>query len=492
MFKFSGMSLLLAGCLLGLASEGPAIAQSSPVASEYKEEDCFVGGLTGKMRCYTLVRPLSGDSAETITLGGVIIPSDAVVPEADPLVILAGGPGQAATDMAADFGDLFRRVHNIRDLIFFDIRGAGHSYPVSCANEDEDIPPLTQLSIEQEADHVRKCFEGREEILRTFTTKTAVADLEALRLALGVEQFNLWGGSYGTRLAQYYIYAHPDQVRSAILDAVVPFRPSYLPLQPGHAINALNKVTADCAADKACAAAFPDFDPVSLLDEVGDQREISYLHPVTGEQVTTITGRNVVAQTIIGALYAPESRVFIPYALTEAVKSDNWAPISVLGLDAAKYMGIQSIYAGPFLSTTCAEEKTSIGELAKKPDPVGKGAMAAVMKGLCNIWPAASEPLPDPGKATIAVPTFMISGDYDPITPPVLAEHAAGAFSNVRHYRLKNGGHINSRTPCVTEFLAAFIKAPGDETLAPECIGDGHVPAFVLGPRGSAIRGDAK
>lgn len=496
MLRFSGVLLLLAACFTGLASIGPAFAQSSPASSAYEEEDCYVSGLIGKMRCYKLVRPLiegqSQGGSPTITLGGVIVPADAVVPEADPLVILAGGPGQAASDMVAMLTRLFRKTSNSRDLIFFDIRGSGRSNPVACPGDDEEIPPLTAISDEKMLGDIRECRRGLDDVVATFTSATAVADLEALRLALGVEQFNLWGGSYGTRLAQYYIYAHPGHVRSAILDAVVPFTPSYITLQPGHALEALNKLRQACAEDAACAEAFPDFDPISLLDQVGEAREISYLHPVTGWPVTTTTSRAAVAQTIFSALYSSESRIFIPYALTEAVTHDNWAPLSVMGVDAGRYLGIETIYTGAFLSITCAEEKNSINNPPGTADPFLRGATFTMMKNLCQGWPVAAAPLPMPDEGSLAVPTLMISGAHDPITPPRLAEYAAKAFSNVRQYSLKNGGHINSTVPCMAEFLVEFIEAPEDESLAPRCIADNHVPAFVIGPTDPARRGQAK
>lgn len=483
MLKYLRAHGLLIACL---ASIGTASAQSTQGPSVYEEEDCYISGLIGKMRCYALVRPLSeGETeggSENITLKGVIVPSDAVVPEADPLVILAGGPGEAASNMAAMLTKLFRKINNSRDLIFFDIRGSGMSNPVACTGNDEDIPPLTDIGRVQTMDDLKTCRLSAGKKVETFTTKTAVADLEALRLALGIEQYNLWGGSYGTRLAQYYIYAHPTHVRSAILDGVVPFTPSYITLQPDHAIKALNKVVVACAEDTACATAFPDFDPIALLDQIGEAREINYNHPVTGRPVTTTTSRTVVAQTIGTALYGTDTRVFIPFALTEAVTNDNWAPLSVLAVDLGRYVGIVTIYAGPFLSTTCAEERDAINKLPETRDPFFRGATSGVMKNLCESWPTVSEPLPAPEEGSLQVPTFMISGSDDPITPPILAEYAALSFSNIRQFTVKNGGHINSTQPCVADFLAEFIKAPHDDSRSPVCIADSHVPAFVVGP----------
>ncbi len=478
-FRLFCLSAILAAFAL------PALAHAS-----FNEESCFVPGVRSELRCYTMERPLGAESSETVRLGGIIFPAKTGNPEADPLVILAGGPGEAASDMVPFLSGLFGEVLLKRDLVFFDIRGAGRSMPVNCRESDETPVPLASVDFEEERELIKTCFEENKALVSSFSTRTAVADLEALRVALGVEQFNLWGGSYGTQLVQYYLHAYPDRARSAVLDAVVPFTPSYLPLQPANALNALTQLTQDCAADEKCAEVFPQFDAIELLDRIGDEREITYRHPVTGQKVRTVTNRMVVAQTIGMALYAPESRVMIPYILTEAVVENNWAPLSALALDTSAYMGRQMIYQGTFLSTTCAEEQVGLKAMADKEDPVFNGAAARFLSLACEAWPVAPDPLPRPEEGEIATPTIMISGDYDPITPPSLADAAAETFSNVKHFRVANGGHMNSRVACIIETISEFVKDPHDETLEPDCQGDGHVPAFLVGMHDSDLEGD--
>ncbi|MBL4838181.1 MAG: alpha/beta fold hydrolase [Kordiimonadaceae bacterium] len=474
-----------------LAVEAEIPKDVSQKSGFYREEECTVRGVWRPVRCYSLRRPKTFGSAETIWLKGVILPSDAAVPEGDPLFILAGGPGQAASDMAPMMRSIFRSVLRSRDLVFFDIRGTGLSGPVTCATEDEeDYPPLTQIDMEEMKSQVGRCYRDHGPELAGATTKMAAEDIEALRIALGAEKINLWGGSYGTRLAQYYIYAHEKHVRSAILDGVVPFAPSYINETPSNALIALDKMTKDCAENSACAAAFPAFDPLALLEELEDTRVIKYAHPVTGRQVTTTTDRTSVSQVVFSALYNTGTRAFIPYALTQAISHNNWAPLAVLGDDVGQYLGIQTIYIGGRLGIICSEEQATLQRAEMAGNAFQNAtALQDIFKSMCEAWPMVDEPLPVPDAGAFAVPVLFISGALDPITPPSLADHSLKYFSNAFHVIQKNGGHININVPCINDYATDFIADPEAEQVGPSCIGDGFMPNFIVGPLGSVPEG---
>lgn len=474
--------------LSGRPVEGQSAAAHN---ADYSEEECYVKGLVSKLRCYSLVRPIAGEAGETVTLRGVIVPSDAVVPEPDPLVVLVGGPGQAASDSVSMLTKVFRIINNSRDLIFFDIRGTGFSLPVDCY-EDVDLPPLVHVPTEEIVGQIEACYQKFGSKLAGATTRQAVADLDALRQALGIDQLNLWGASYGTRFAQYYMVEHGAHVRSAILDAVVPFTPSYVTQQSRNSHTALMQLQAACLADKGCNTAYPGFDPIALLDQIETGKKVSYLHPVTGKLVETTTSRTAVAQIIFSALYHPKSRIFVPYTLTEAVVNDNWGPLAVLGVDIGRYMGNTTIYVGAFLSVTCAEEKAALAQETENIYPfMGRDALD-IQGALCDVWPVVEQPLPQPSESSVATPVFMISGGMDPITPASLADMAVPVFQNARHFVVESGAHINSMRPCITDFLPDFIKTPLDKSLMPECISDTYVPGFVVGTTGPFGGGDVE
>jgi len=475
-------------------------AQTDQAADDhknYREEACYVSGVAREVRCFSLERALPDGG--TVVVKGVIISSDAIAPHPDPLVILAGGPGQAATDMVRPMYRNFRQTVHQRDLIFFDIRGTGLSQPVTCEDylPDADVAPLTHMPMEDMTDGLAECWRDNAALMKTFTTRTAVADLDALRDALGIEQINLWGGSYGTRFAQYYMVSHPDRVRSAILDAVVPFAPSYVTMQADNAVASLQALQTTCAMDDACASAFPDFDPIALLDQLPDSMTISYIHPVSGQDVSTTTSRTAVAGAVMGALYSPASRVWLPYALTQAVDHGNWAPMAAISIDGGRYFDIVTIYAGAFLGISCAEEFAAFERIVTdesiRADVFMRQEQVKSVSTACKALNVARDPLPKPKPGSIAIPTVMVSGGMDPITPPVMADHAARAYTNLRHVLIDNGGHINSQVPCVDTFVNKFIDVPilddgEDDAPELECKGTIHVPAFAMGLRAAEAK----
>ena len=458
-----------------------SICQSVTAQEEYVEEDCHLSGISGPQKCFKMTRSRADGGA--IDVGGVILPSDAVKPQTDPLVILSGGPGQAASDAAPLLRGVFREVLRDRDLIFLDIRGTGRSNPVSCRAFTDSYPPLTYVASDEAYEPIRECYEAEGKAIADANTKTAAADLEALRQHLGVDQLNIWGVSYGTRLAQYYAVTYPDRVRSLVLDGVVPFSPAYIDVTPESATSAVQRLLDDCVADVACSAAFPEFDIYGLLDQIEGIREISYRHPVSGQYVKTKTNRETVAQAIFGALYSPAMRAAVPYALTEAVKHDNWAPLATLADDASWYFGVENIYFGARLSVLCAEEDLSDDDAVSDGGLFQDlGSLKDVFRQACDRWPVAKIDLPEPARGSLKMPTVMISGGIDPITPPSLAQHAESYYSTLKHIIVPNGGHSNSAVQCVSDYINSFIDDPAHIAEDTQCMGEGHLPDFVRLP----------
>lgn len=448
---------------------------------DYVEEDCHLTGISSSQRCFTMTRPR--EDGGIIEVGGVILPSDAVTPLPDPLVILTGGPGQAASDAVALLRGVFRETLSERDLVFLDIRGTGRSNPVSCRSYFETYPPLTYAAPEEAYGPLAECYAQEGAAIADANTATAAADLEALRQHLGVEQLNIWGVSYGTRLAQYYAAHYGSHVRSLVLDGVVPFNPAYIDAAQESAAGAVKRLLDDCHTDAGCSASFPEFDLYGLLDQIEGLKEITYRHPVTGRRVTTRTNRETVAQVIFGALYTPASRAAIPYALTEAVKHDNWAPLAVLADDTSWYFGMENIYTGARLSVLCAEEDLSADGISASSGLFKDwGGLTQLFRETCARWPVEGISLPSPEPGSFKMPTVMISGAFDPITPPSLARNAEGYYVNLKHIVLQSGGHFNSPARCVTDYINAFIADPEHLSEEPDCLGEGHFPDFVTLP----------
>jgi pimeloyl-ACP methyl ester carboxylesterase len=249
-----GIRLVLIAGACAVSACGGARSPAPLVLAE-----CEVKGATEKARCGTLEVPENWDvpGARKIALNVVVVP--AIEPSGlSPLFDLAGGPGAAATNGAAYFLTEGSAVRARRDVVLVDQRGTGASAPLRCP-ELENASPLLRM---YPPEKVRACRDelSRNHDLSQYTTAASVRDMEAVREAIGAKTIDLFGMSYGTKLAQAYVRAHPDRVRTATLMGVAPMD---LKTPLSHARNAeaaLRRIFNDCAADPACAAAYPSLE----------------------------------------------------------------------------------------------------------------------------------------------------------------------------------------------------------------------------------------
>jgi len=210
----------------------------------------------------------SGDGRR-ITLSIVRDPAVSGRKAADPLFVLAGGPGMGAQEMYAATSTAFARINRDRDIILLDQRGTGRSTPLACELDPEGELLAGKEARPEDIDAaVRACLDGlgAKYDVRQYTTSVAVRDLEAVRQTLGYERVNLYGISYGTRVAQHYLRRHPERVRSIILDGVVPPGLALGPAIATDAEAALQRIFRRCARQPACRDAFGD--PAAFAAEV--------------------------------------------------------------------------------------------------------------------------------------------------------------------------------------------------------------------------------
>ena len=211
-----------------------------------------------KARCAQFERHLDPADADSpiLKLNVAVVPALSLEPEADPFVPIAGGPGGASTNFYAAYAHAFEKVRRNRDIVLIDQRGTGDSELMSCDFGDEILEG--QLSLEETIAYTKSCLDSLPHDPRFFTTSIAVQDLEALRLALGYTALNLYGSSYGTRVAQHYARRYPATTRSVILDGVAPPQIALGPDIAIEAQKALQAIFDRCAESSDCNKAFPD------------------------------------------------------------------------------------------------------------------------------------------------------------------------------------------------------------------------------------------
>jgi pimeloyl-ACP methyl ester carboxylesterase len=434
---------------------------------------CRVEGIEYPTLCGTheVFEDRASKQGRRLSLRVVVVPALAASPEPDPLVLLAGGPGQAATEVqilkAVD------RIHRNRDILLVDQRGTGASGPLECDPDPADTRLAAQFDDAYREEDFRKCLAGYDADPRLYTTPIAMADLDEVRQALGYQKLNLWGVSYGTRAALVYMRQYPERVRTAILDGVAPMSmhlPVYLPRDGQRALDLLFE---HCEKDASCAKAFPELRPrvQALLEQLGQTPvKATIPHPLTGVPEDITLSRYTFLQMLFGQLYMPEIAMLVPLMLDRATKGD-WAPFVALSQGITGGMS-DSISRGMFYSIICAEDAPFITDEAIAREAQGTWfgeQMARNMLEPCKVWPKGTLPEGYREPVSSSVPTLLLSGELDPVTPPSWGEEAKKTLSQSLHVVVPGVGHNTAGVGCIQSLMADFVKQGSLEGLRSTC-----------------------
>lgn len=486
--------VIVAGC----ESAGSVSAPPSLALAPCPPADNIEDGLCGT---WDVFEDREAKTGRRIALRVVVLPALSNDTAPDPLFILAGGPGQAASELTEVIRVPFRQVNRERDLVFVDQRGTGGSNPLTCELGEE--APDETLLLDPMSDELLRarvlaelgaCVASLDADPRFYTTPLAMDDLDDVRQALGYNTINLWGGSYGTRAGLVYLRRHPDRVRTAILDGVAPVAMK-LPLNMGRdAARALDLLLEDCSADAGCHAAYPDLaDQLqTLLDtlEQGPVRQ-TVAHPRTGRPTEVVVSRTSLASSVRAPLYSPDLAAVLPLAISSAADGD-YGPLSAMGVGFA---GDASLYTGMFLSVVCSEDVpaiTAADRALAAAEPLFGTSLLDSFAALCGAWPRGT--LPDGYDEPVASdrPVLLLSGRLDPVTPPRWAESVEGPLVNATHVTVPGVGHGTMGAGCVPDLMAEFIERGSAASLEVDCVDRIQRPRFfdsTLGPGTFAVEG---
>ncbi len=412
--------------------------------------------------------------------------SDAAAAEHDPVVMLAGGPGQAATESFPRVAGAFAPLLRKRNVVLMDQRGTGGSHALDCAQDSdadlEDAEPQ-DIDLAKVKRDTQACLDkvaGNADPAQ-YTTTAAVRDLEALRQAMGAPRFNLVGVSYGTRVAQQYLMRHPDGVRSIVLDSPVP---NDVVLGGEFARNlddSLKAQFAACTKDAACAKAFGD--PYANLYRLRDRlaaqpAKVEMRHPRTGmpEQVTL--GAMRLAGLARMFAYAPETAALLPLAISRSLDGDHAALAGQSEYITAEMSDL--IGSGMQLSVICAEDADLVRDNPGEAHLLLGDAFTRVLREQCTVWPRGTRPPDFHQPVTGDTPLLILSGEFDPVTPPRYGEAILKGLTNARQLVAAGQGHSVMGRGCLPKLAARFIDTLQTKTLDAGCIADfGPTPAFI-------------
>jgi pimeloyl-ACP methyl ester carboxylesterase len=471
---------------------GPALtlAQDRYADLESCELAAPGGRITASARCGTLSvaeNPADPDGRQ-LELAYAVVPARASTAAADPVLFLAGGPGQSAREMLPFMRHALREINRERDLIFLDQRGTGESNALTCdAEQTEEV--WLDASYEQMADQLAECRTSWDADVRFYTTTDAARDLESLREHYGFEQINLIGGSYGTRLAQVYLRNYPDRVRTVILDGVVPTR---LHLGSEHGLmldRALNKLFDLCASDEVCSDTFPELsaafeDLKARFPEPDIGPEVLVTHPRRGEAVEMPFTRSTLAAALRFLAYSPQSQMMIPYLVHEASTTGDPTRLASQAMIVTDQMA-DAIAIGLNFAVGCAEDWPGWPDVDGQADTLLGNSMKQVYDQICADWPSAGAPDDFHVPFDSPAPVLLLSGELDPVTPPSYGDEAAAQYSNSLHLVAQGRGHIVITQDCIGQIASRFVEAADVSSLDTECMDKlGPEPFFIdlLGP----------
>ncbi|MGQ4276583.1 alpha/beta hydrolase [Pseudidiomarina sp. E22-M8] len=463
---------------------------TADVAPQVELEQCYLKGIAEQLRCGTLQVPenYAEPDGKTISINFAVLPAVRESKQNDPLLILAGGPGQAATELANMIEQAFQSVRQQRDILLIDQRGTGKSHPLSCSMSHVEELVKTDEAIDL-AEVAAQCLAKFEDTdLTQYHSVNAIRDFEAVRAALGYQQVNLYGGSYGSRAGLIYMREAPESVRSAVLDAVAPVQVVVGPFGR-HGAESFARLVQRCAASQVCNSTFPGLG--ATYTELMAQLEanpvpLTVRDPLTNEPIEILVTAGRFSSVMRVGLYHPTTRQMLPYVIERTANGDYTPLTGLFGSTMAQ----SELYMGLTLSVLCSEDLSRVTPelLAADGDNTFIGSRTGdAFIDMCSVWPQQQRPDAWFEPVNSAIPTLLLSGDLDPVTPPAWGDMAAETLSNSRHLIAPQGAHTIVGHTCANKLASQFIKDLDLEALDASCLTKQRPQPFILNSNGKGL-----
>lgn len=441
---------------------------------------CRVGnGYLAKCGSLSVFEDRAMRTGRRLDLQLAVIPARGDQPAPDPIFVLAGGPGSSAIEWANYYMQLLGPANETRDVVLVDQRGTGGSRKLECPDP---------LDPGRRVDALRTCLADLDGDPRAYTTAWAMDDLDDVRAALGYDQINLYGGSYGTAAAQVYLLRHGKHVRTAALEGATLLEIPILERWPDTSQKALERLFARCEADAACQAAFPDlrqeFSAVLARLDKGPLT-LPIDNPLTG-QPTVLTGE-LFRTTIHNALTETPTAVYIPH-LVHLVYTEDWNGLAAFLAPFTESDGSAPHWKIMNLTILCYEDwaKMRPAEIARTSAgsylQYGDIRSLAVPEEICAAMPRPKAQALEYGPLRkSSVPILFINGEVDPQDPP---ENVAGAkerYPNSLVLTASGESHGFIGIPCHASIIADFITQGSTDGLQTGCLAQVPLPDFDTG-----------
>jgi pimeloyl-ACP methyl ester carboxylesterase len=472
MMRLCALAGFLGLAALAVAEQPPPRPALQPCRLEHPAR---MLALTAECAAISVAENPDEPGGRTIELFVARVPAISLNKKPDPLFLIAGGPGTSSVDLYTSTAGSFDRVRRDRDIILLDQRGTGRSHRLDCDYGNQNL--FERIDDEEVRAVNIKCRDelAKKSDLRMYTTSVAVRDLDRVRQLLGYERINLYGNSYGTRVAQHYARRYPKATRTVILDGVV--NPEVV-LGPAIAIDAeraLERILARCARDAACAKAFTDpaADYRALRAQLSATPAKTMVSDVaTGRPINFDFTTRHLSAVLRFASYNDDQAALLPLSLHLATHEGNFTPLASQFRVFAHSLEASFAY-GMHNSVACSEDAPLIDSAKLDLTALNATHMGAEqvqqLVEACKDWPkgVVDEDLHASFRSDAAA--LLLSGADDPVTPPEYAALAQRAFADSKHVIIAGHGHGQLTAPCVDRVIAAFIRAGTAKDLDTSC-----------------------
>ena len=476
---------------------------AEPAADSFVPDECpFDIEQEVDVECGFLLVPADYDdpSAGELKLAVAIFRSPNPQAAGAPVVYLGGGPGgHNLENLPVSFDSSVAPLLEERDLIMLDQRGTGFSQPslhcpelteLTLSHLDKDLPLAEALNLRLDAHqecHDRISGEGTN--LAWFNTAANAADIDRLRAALGYEEWNLYGVSYGTRLAQTVMRDFPGGVRRVVLDSSYPLDLDLFGSLPADHERVFRLLIDSCAADRTCNADYPDLG-AALVQAAQTLNEAPapgvVINPTTGETLDALTTGEVLVDTLFLAFYVPDFLPLLPDAIfwaasgnLEVVNSFRVVELSFLdGISYGMHYAVQCQDEAPFTSEEEIARSIAANPLYKsllKSDELDYYSQKDL--AACGVWDVPPSAAIENVAVSSNIPTLVLAGEFDPITPPAAGRAVAANLSESTFIEFAGATHaLLGSSPCVASVITAFLAA---REVNATCAGEQAAPAWV-------------
>lgn len=481
------------------ASESSATFEHAPCPFNVPE------GQEDKVDCGFVVVPEDHRNPDgpSIRLAVVVVKDQSDEHQPDPVILLAGGPGERTVTNAPQLATILAPLHPNRDVIIFDQRGVGESEPaLECPeffkamldNLDEPDSDVATETIFNAFMACRDRLVSQGYNLSVYTTAQSAADVNAIRTALGYEQVNLYGGSYGSLLAQATMRDFPDHIRSVAFNSTLPLEKSVFVDATTTFANAILHLLDSCAADEACNGAYPDlqfvlFEVIERLN--AEPIPITVTNPLDGQSYDALLTGDAVRGNLGTFLYISQIIPVLPQAIYDVHNGDLEL---MTQLSSSRLALLDLLSRGMMLSVMCnvdlvgrtPEDLLNITaglptQLVSTADP--EFTIEYGMFGICENWPVPVADLSAKEPLVSDIPTLVLEGEFDPVTPPEYGKLVAGYLLNGYYFEFPGVGHDVVSNECARQIAGAFVADP---TQAPEATCISQMPGVTFDIPGEA------